>query len=96
MAYLNGRFLERRAESYRTKGFADHFRDRSECAIMASKCTRRSGPESNWGVTHGSLYFCSRGDDDHYFGRTVTKPVFFILPVLALLLELNAYRTVGI
>ena len=35
----------------------------------------------------------------HYFGRTITKPVWlllFILSVLALLLELIAYRTLGI
>jgi len=35
----------------------------------------------------------------HYFGRNVTKPVWlvlFILSVLALLLELIAYRTLGI
>ncbi|MBV8099599.1 MAG: hypothetical protein JOZ31_10615 [Verrucomicrobia bacterium] len=35
----------------------------------------------------------------HYFGRNVTRPVWvvlFILSVLALLLELIAYRTLGI
>jgi hypothetical protein len=35
----------------------------------------------------------------HYFGRNVTRPVWlvlFILSVLALLLELIAYRSVGI
>ena len=35
----------------------------------------------------------------HYVGRTITKPVWlllFILSVLALLLELIAYRTLGI
>jgi hypothetical protein len=35
----------------------------------------------------------------HYFGRTLTRPVWlvlFILSVIALLLELIAYRTLGI
>jgi hypothetical protein len=35
----------------------------------------------------------------HYFGRNVTRPVWlvlFILSALALLLELIAYRTLGI
>ena len=35
----------------------------------------------------------------HYFGRNLTRPVWLVLPILsalALLLELLAYRTLGI
>src|ERR1700751_5328669 len=81
------------------RAIADYFRNSSECASMASKCTLQSAPESNLERTHVCPYFGSRGHD--YYQRCYTShrlgaPGLFILSVLALLSELIAYRTLGI
>jgi hypothetical protein len=53
------------------RAIADYFRNSSECASMASKCTLRSAPESNSERRHGRPYFGSRGRD--YYRRALFR-----------------------